>query len=323
MRLFLAPMDGVGDHVMRAILTRFGGIDLCVTEFIRVNDHVLPNRVFTSYCPELLPDSARTMHTTRVPVRVQLLGSDPHLLAENARKVAAMGAVGVDLNFGCPAKTVNRHRGGACLLQETGLLYEIVARVREAVPVHLPVTAKIRLGYEDRSSYLQNALAIEKAGASELVVHARSKADGYNPPAYWSYIAEINEALTIPVVANGEIWTVDDYLRCKSESKSRDFMLGRGLLAKPDLAFNIKALAEGRPYRDLHWQEIIPRLHEFFVMSSLNATPKHCGSRLKQWLYYLKRTYPEAERMFETIKRVRDFKELDAFLLRAMAGEVG
>lgn len=311
-------MDGVGDHVMRAILTSFGGIDLCVTEFIRVNDHVLPNRVFTSYCPELLPDAVLQLNTTSVPVRVQLLGSDPKMLAQNARKAAELGAVGVDLNFGCPAKTVNKHRGGACLLNETALLYEIVSEVRAAVPEHIPVTAKIRLGYEDRSSYLQNAIAIEKAGASELVVHARSKTDGYNPPAYWSYIAEINEAVKIPVVANGEIWSVEDFLRCKSESKSGDFMIGRGLLAKPDLAFNIKAEVEGREYRDLCWQDITRKLHEFFIMSSHNTAPKHCGSRLKQWLYYLKRNYPEADQMFEKIKRVRDFGELDRFLLNAI-----
>src|SRR5690606_19422497 len=107
--------------------------------------------------------------------------------------------------------------------------------VRDALPAHIPVSAKIRLGYEDRSSYMDNAQAVEAAGASELVVHARSKADGYKPPAYWHYIADIKARLKIPVVANGEIWSVDDYLRCREESGCEDVMLGRGLLACPDL----------------------------------------------------------------------------------------
>ena len=126
-----------------------------------------------------------------------------------------MGACAIDLNFGCPAKTVNSSDGGATLLKDPQRVYNVVKAVCDAVPEHIPVTAKIRLGFEDRSSYLQNATAAWQAGANELAVHARSKADGYNPPAYRDYIGRIHEAVSIPVIANGEIWTLDDYQRCK------------------------------------------------------------------------------------------------------------
>src|SRR5690606_39188939 len=109
----------------------------------------------------------------------------------NAMEAVRAGARSIDLNFGCPAKTVNRHEGGACLLRQPERVHAIVKAVREALPLSVPVSAKIRLGYEDRSTYLENALAIAEAGADELTVHARSKADGYKPPAYWSYIGEI------------------------------------------------------------------------------------------------------------------------------------
>lgn len=312
-------MEGVVDHHMRFILTRMGGIDFCVTEFIRVTDHTLPRRVFVKYCPELLLGRSDCPEDiTTCPTRVQLLGSNPVALANNARKAASLGAVGIDLNFGCPAKTVNRNRGGACLLNETELVYEIVSRVREAVPPHVPVTAKIRLGYEDRSSYMRNALAIERAGASELFVHARSKADGYNPPAYWGYIGQINEVLKIPVIANGEIWSLEDFALCQKQSNSQDFMIGRGLLAKPDLARAIKAAAEDSANVSDGWSDIAKKVHEFFLMTCQFYAKKHMGNRVKQWLFYLKRTYPEAHELFEEIKRARDFEIIDRAILDSM-----
>ena len=206
----MAPMEGVVDPYLRALYCEIGGIDLFVTEFIRVTHTLLPPKLFFRLCPELEQPLA-------VPVRVQLLGSDSHALAANASRAAALGAPGIDLNFGCPAKTVNKHRGGACLLQEPATLFELVNAVRQATPSNVPVTAKMRLGYLAREGYVENALAIAEAGAQELVVHGRSKTDGYKPPAYWDAIGEIRAALDIPVVANGDIWDLEDFKRCRFE----------------------------------------------------------------------------------------------------------
>lgn len=303
MRIFLAPMEGVIDHHMRSLLATIGGIDLCVTEFIRVTDHLLPGKVFFRYCPELLTKGT----TSRgCPVRVQLLGSNPAALAMNAEKAARLGAPAIDLNFGCPAKTVNRHRGGACLLEEPGLLEEIAGRVRAAVPDTVPVTAKIRLGYQDRTPYLANAKALARAGVSEIVVHARSKADGYKPPAYWECIGEIREAVSIPVVANGEIWSVDDFLLCRERSSCQDVMLGRGILARPDLALAIKACVGEKRHVYLSWEQIARHLLDFYQATRHNYPKKYLGNRLKQWLFYLKLQYPEAGALFEEIKKSRD-----------------
>ena len=138
MTIVLAPMEGLLDFVLRDILTRVGGIDRCVSEFIRVTNTLLPERAFLRVVPEL-SNGGRT--PAGVPVRPQLLGSDPECLAENAARVAAMGADGVDLNFGCPAKVVNRHGGGAALLQDPEILFKIVQAVRRAVPPHQMVSA--------------------------------------------------------------------------------------------------------------------------------------------------------------------------------------
>ena len=124
-------MEGLLDFVLRDILTRVGGIDRCVSEFIRITDQLLPERVFIRIVPELL-NGSRT--PAGVPVRAQLLGSDPACMADNAARLAEMGSAGIDLNFGCPAKIVNRHGGGAALLQDPESVGRIVAAVRRAVP---------------------------------------------------------------------------------------------------------------------------------------------------------------------------------------------
>lgn len=307
MRLMLAPMEGVVDHHVRQMLTELGGIDVCVTEFVRVsNNQRLPERVFKRLCPELIdvPHGENNSQTSAgTPVRLQLLGGEPAALAQNAVKAAQLGASAIDLNFGCPAKTVNKSDGGACLLKTPSRVFDIVHAVRTAVPDCVPVTAKIRLGFEDRHQYLDNAKAAYEGGANELVVHARSKADGYKPPAYWHYIADIKEAIDIPVIANGEIWSVEDFIRCKQQSGCEDFMLGRGLLACPDLALQIKAHQAGEKYTPLSWPEICTFLQHYYFLTKDLYPGKHLGNRVKQWLSYMRQTYPEAVELFEKIKR--------------------
>lgn len=314
MRLFLAPMEGVVDHTLRDLLTGIGGIDACVTEFIRVSHHVLPGKVFKRLCPEL--DHA-CMTPSGIPVKVQLLGGHPEMVAQSAAKAVSIGACAIDLNFGCPAKTVNKSDGGACLLQTPHRLHDIIKATRIAVPDHIQVTAKMRLGFNDRSNYLENALAVFEGGADELTVHARSKADGYKPPAYWEAIADINQTIAIPVIANGEIWSVQDYLRCKNITQCDDFMLGRGLLSCPDLALQIKAHNAGLDYTPMHWEKVCDMLEHFFNTTSVMYPERHMGNRLKQWLNYLRRQYPQAQQLFETIKRSRVKDEILAALVKS------
>ena len=305
--ILLAPMEGLLDFVLRDILTRVGGIDRCVSEFIRVSGTLLPDRVFLRIVPEL-DHGGRT--PAGVPVRAQLLGSDPGCLAENAAKLAALGPAGIDLNFGCPAKGVNRHRGGAVLLDEPELIAEIVAAVRRAVPRHVPVSAKMRLGYNDASRALECALAIAGGGADELVVHARTKADGYRPPAYWERIQEIRAAIGIPVIANGEIWNVEDALRCRSVSGCTALMLGRGIVADPGLALAIKrqdsAIPQRTDERGVSWQALLPLVAEFWQIVGTHIAPHHRSGRLKQWLNFLRRRYPEAQAAYAAVRAIND-----------------
>ncbi|MED5524388.1 MAG: tRNA-dihydrouridine synthase [Pseudomonadota bacterium] len=298
MRVILAPMEGVVDHLMRDLLTAQGGFDLCVTEFLRVVDQLYPERSFFKICPELA-NGAKT--PSGVPVRIQLLGQSPEWLAENAARAVALGSPGIDLNFGCPAKTVNRNKGGSVLLKEPETLYAIIREVRQAVPPHQPVTAKIRLGYDDTSLMLENARAIEAAGATELAVHARTKRDGYRPPAYWEQIALIRSEIGLNVIANGEIWSSDDAKRCQAVSGSTDLMIGRGALACPNLAAAIKGLAPKAPWEAV--QALLKRYSQFEIRGDKGL---YYPNRLKQWLQFLRLQYPEAEALFQKVRTLSD-----------------
>lgn len=309
MRIVLAPMEGVVDHLMRDMLTQLGGYDLCVTEFVRVVNQLLPERVFYRVCPELKSDSKTPSGT---PVRVQLLGQEPEWLAQNAQRAIQLGSHGVDLNFGCPAKTVNKSRGGAVLLKEPQSLYQIVSEVRKAVPKPNIVTAKMRLGYEDDSLAVENARAIQEAGADSLVIHARTKADGYKPPAYWAQIAKIKQRTNIPIIANGEIWSKSQALQCQTESNCVDIMLGRGALALPNLAKVIRGQAA-----PMEWHQVITLLLDYSGYEIFGDKGRYYPNRIKQWLGYLKIQYQEADDLFLIIRSMKNANEIVAALKEA------
>lgn len=303
MHITLAPMEGVVDHLMRDMLTQVGGFDLCVTEFFRIVDQLMPKRVFYRLCPEL---HHQGFTPSGVPVKVQLLGQHADWLAENAFRAVELGSHGVDLNFGCPAKTVNKSKGGAVLLREPETIYKIVSAVRLAVPKEQTVSAKMRLGFDDTSLAIANAQAIADAGADSLVIHARTKVDGYKPPAYWDWIAKIKQHVDIPIVANGEIWNEMDAKSCQQQSQCENIMLGRGALAMPNLAQVIKNTQQHMP-----WDQVKALLVQYSGYELFGDKGKYYPNRVKQWLGYLSRQYPEAKALF---MRIRALKNADDIL---------
>lgn len=313
MKLFLAPMEGVVDWVMRDTLTRLGGIDQCVTEFLRVTDRLHPESVFYKNCPELKTGS-RTRWGT--PVFLQLLGGQAEPLALNAQRAAKLGALGIDLNFGCPAKTVNRHDGGASLLKSCDRVHTIVKAVRDAVPASVPVTAKIRLGFEDPTKCIEIAQAIEEAGATWLTVHCRTKTDGYKPPAYWEWIPRIKENVKMKIVANGEIWNVADFHRCVEVTRCEDYMVGRGVMSNPYIFRQIKQSLGKEPVEEMNWARTKILLPRFFESSTIYINDYFAVSRTKQWMKALSLKNQEAKSVFDEIKVLKKPQEFRATLTR-------
>ncbi|MGZ3772671.1 MAG: tRNA dihydrouridine synthase [Pseudobdellovibrionaceae bacterium] len=316
MKLYLAPMEGVVDWVMRDTLTRIGGIDQCVTEFLRVTDRLHPETVFYKNCPELKTGS-RTRWGT--PVFVQLLGGQAEPLALNAQKAVELGALGVDLNFGCPAKTVNRHDGGASLLKSCDRIFTIVDTVRKAVRPEVPVTAKIRLGFDDPNNCLEIAQAVEAANASWLTVHCRTKTDGYKPPAYWEWIPKIKEQTKLKIIANGEIWNTSDFQRCVEVTQCADYMIGRGVLSNPFIFQQIKQHLNQSTYGSSEgygWEKIKTLLVPFFEASTVFINDDFAVSRTKQWLKALSLKNPEAQDVFDELKILKKPEEFKLSLER-------
>jgi len=306
MRVILAPMEGVADAPMRSLLTNVGGYDLVISEFIRVVDQLLPEKVFYRLCAELANDSQTKAGT---PVRLQLLGQHPNWMAENANRAIELGSRGVDLNFGCPAPMVNRSNGGAALLKEPETIYRVTQSVRDAVPNTHPVSAKIRLGWDDKSRCVEIAQAIEAAGATELTVHARTKEEGYRPPAHWEYIHQIREAISIPVIANGEIWNQEDYQRCRAVSGCSDVMVGRGALAVPNLAHVLKGTQSVMP-----WDEVKQLLLQYSEYEIVSTKEKYYPARIKQWLRFIVLQYEEAETLFRQVRVMKQTNDILAAL---------
>lgn len=309
-RLILAPMEGLADFVLRDVLTRIGGFDGAVSEFVRVSGSVLPRRTYERLCPEV-QNGCRTAAGT--PMVIQLLGSEPELMGLNAVQAATLSPYGVDLNFGCPAKTVNKSGGGAMLLADPGLLNRIVCAVRSAVPAAVPVSAKMRLGISDTSRAIDCAQALADGGVASLVVHARTKDDGYRPPAHWEWIARIAEAVAVPVVANGEVWTVEDWQRCRAVSGCDDVMIGRGAVADPFLARRIKGAVDAQPSGD-DWRALVPHIIDYWEKMQQRTWAPNAPGRLKLLLSYFRRTWPEAIALYAAVRPLREPAEVTRVL---------
>ena len=308
-KIGLAPMEGVIDALTRDLLTRQAGFDWTVTEFVRVVDTRLPPRVFYKHCPELTERPVAT--PSGVPVHLQLLGSDPRTLAENARQALALGAISVDLNFGCPAKLVNRHDGGASLLRQPDRVYQAVKAVAEALDGAIPVTAKIRLGFANRRLAVACAQATEAGGAARLVVHGRTRDEGYRPPAHWEWIGKVRHHVSIPVVANGDIWTLEDYWKARTLSGCCDVMLGRSALADPWLAPRIRYWQQtGERLAETTWEMRASVLQEYAALQRQHLPDRVVVSLVKQWLAQMRQGNAEADQHFQRLKRLTDLEAL-------------
>ncbi|MFT5051711.1 MAG: tRNA-dihydrouridine synthase C [Chlamydiales bacterium] len=223
----LAPMEGVTDPVFRGlILGRHAHTDLggAFTEFVRVVDSPLHPRVLRRHLG---------LERFSTPVGLQLMGSDLEALAGSARRVADLDVPLLDLNFGCPAKGALRGCAGSALLRDPAGLEAVVRTCVDAVEGRIPVSAKIRAGYDDALLVEDLARSAESGGAAMLTVHCRTRAEAYQPEVDWSRIARAVESVSIPTCGNGGIRCHADLERMRSETGCAFVMVGHGALADP------------------------------------------------------------------------------------------
>lgn len=306
--LAVAPMEGIMEHTMRNLLSNIGGMDYFVAEFVRVTQYPIPVKSFRRLVPET-NNQGKTQH--QHPVHLQLLGSAPELMALSAQNAISAGATHIDLNFGCPTKRVNGHGGGSVLLNETQTLYDIVKSVRSALPSSIPVSAKIRLGYEDESLLFDNVAAIEDAGANKLVIHGRTKKDGYKPPARWEKIAKVNAISKMQIVANGDIKDKKSLLLCKEITGCNEFMIGRAALQNPFIFEELRAFLDNQTdtFQAVSLHQLLYHYHQ-----QLNTSYDDFArlGRLKQWCGHLRRHFPTIENQ---LNRLRNCKTTEDFFI--------
>ncbi|MCO5142179.1 MAG: tRNA-dihydrouridine synthase family protein [Oligoflexia bacterium] len=309
----LAPMEGVTDLPMRTFQTSLPGYTHCVTEFLRISHNVLPKKCYPRHANEL-NHNAKT--PSGIPVHFQLLGGNPQLLAASASLAVERGAKNIDINFGCPAPTVNKRDGGATILQYPDRIESILKEIRSAIGTKASLSAKIRLGWENKTDVFETVNRVAKAGADWVTIHARTKAQGYQPPVDWELIGKIKKEFSFPVVANGDIWNFSDFLRCREITGCEHFMVGRGGLANPHLANRI-ARELGIKIQELNdfpnsteWKNYI--LDFIKISQSVSNNPNYTLSRVKQWLGYLCLRYPFAH--YQTIKRIQNIDDLISLL---------
>ena len=273
--LLLAPMEGVGDHAFRRAMAAIGGFDEACTEFMRVpiNAHV------SSLAKRYVANE-----THPIPQAAQLMGSDPDLMAAMAQEVSKRDAPRIDLNCGCPSNTVTGRGAGSSLLKEPDHLYQVAKAMVDAVTI--PVTAKLRSGFEDTSLFKENLLAAQASGIRYLTLHPRTKVDGYGPPARWDLIAEAKQLLKIPVVGNGDILTVQDALNMLKQTGCDALMIGRGSVINPFIFQEIKAHFSGIPFQR-SWEAFMLFLKTFMDHISPEITLRGKLNKIKQLFGFL------------------------------------
>jgi nifR3 family TIM-barrel protein len=303
--LILAPMEGVGDQCFRKAMASVGGFNEAVRDFLRVPSNAHVKSLAVRYdSTELLP----------IPLAAQIMGSDSDLMAEMTREMASRGALRVDLNCGCPSNTVTGRGAGSSLLKDPELLYEVAKAMVEAVDI--PVTAKLRSGFDDTSLFKENLLAAQESGIRYITLHPRTKAEGYGPPANWDLIAEAKALLKIPVVGNGDILSVDDALRMLSHTQCDALMIGRGSLVNPFIFQEIQAHYDKKPY-NWQWTDLERYISVYVKEMPEAMSEKTRVGKLKQLFSFLFRSTHALQELRPKVL-TSPHKDVHSFLLDAL-----
>jgi nifR3 family TIM-barrel protein len=223
-RVLQSPLSGVTDMVFRRLVRRYAPESMMYTEMV--------NATGLHYVKQL-PKIMEVDRNER-PISIQLFDCRPDFLAEAAVKAVEEGADTVDINMGCPVNKITKNGGGSSLLRQPEVAEAIVREVVKAVDV--PVTVKTRIGWNDKEiTILDFAKRMQDAGAQMITVHGRTRAQGYNGNARWEWIARVKEVLDIPVIGNGDIFSVEAAVKCLEQTGADGIMCSRGTLGYPFL----------------------------------------------------------------------------------------
>jgi nifR3 family TIM-barrel protein len=311
--LYLAPMAGITDKIFRG-LCKEQGADVVVTEFVSAEGIFRKNE--------------RTMHyldfdEKERPLGVQIFGGEPSHMGEAARMVIDWVKPDfMDINFGCPVNKVVTKNGGSSLLRDCLLLERVARGVVDAV-APFPVTAKIRIGWDASSiNAVTTARILQDAGIRAVAVHGRTKEQGYSGEADWDVIAQVAEAVSIPVIGNGDITSALDVKRRRETTRISGVMIGRGAMSNPWIFQGIKHyLATGEllpePSLTAQW-DFIRRHCRMAVERATRGDEMVTMSSMRARLMAYSRGMPEAKGLRNSFQHISSLAELDGIAARSI-----
>ncbi|MGH9467465.1 MAG: tRNA dihydrouridine synthase DusB [Terriglobales bacterium] len=268
----LAPMSGITDTVFRSFIRDLGGCGLIMTEFTSGDGLIRSEKVARRYLS--FAESER-------PIAAQLFGSDPEVMAEAARLVEQMGFDAIDLNLGCPAKKVVKCNGGSGLLRDLPLLGRLFASIRAAVA--LPFTVKFRAGWDtSHLVHVELARMAESSGVNGLALHARTREQGYSGQAQWHWIGEVKQAVSIPVLGNGDIRSPEDAAAMLAYTGCDGVMIGRTAASNPWIFRQMEAYRLTGAYPQPSTADRAQLITDYFSRLLREATPGAMG-KMKQF----------------------------------------
>ena len=298
----LAPMAGVTDYAFRTVCAGLGAA-VTVTEMVSSRALVYHDR-----------KSLSLLRKTPVGIcGAQIFGNDPSVMADGAAlALAASGADFIDINMGCPMPKIVNNGDGCALMRNVELAAKIVEAVVHAVPV--PVTVKMRRGWDKGSvNCVELACAVEAAGASAVAVHGRTKTMLYSGVADWDCIRAVREAVTIPVVANGDIFDAEAALRCRARSGADLYMIGRSAFGNPWVFSQVEAVLSGKepPALPPLCERVDLALHQFHLAQEDKGEHIACLEARKHFAWYL-RGVPYSGYYKEKISAISTMDDIDA-----------
>lgn len=291
-KTFFAPMEGVTHPVLREMTALRGGVGVVCTEFVRVTKNPLGNSTLKKH----------VVRPSLGKLSVQVMGNDISQMADATSLVSGAGADIVDINLGCPAPRAVRKGVGSAMLKDLAVLGRVLDAMRANTP--LPLSAKIRAGFDDASRVVEIARLVQEAGCDFITVHPRRRVDFYEGVADWRIIARLVSELRIPVVGNGDIWYAADALRMRSETGCAAVMIGRPALRNPWIFLQIDALTQGHSPPRPTGRDLVQHVQRLAEELATTFTAKSSLGMLKEQTRYLFRTLlsEQAERTRQALR---------------------